>query len=100
MIIPIASKNPEAVMLSYPITIELKAKVGLSEISKKTKKEYFLILVRASCFEKKYRDYLRIPILILACITQITFLIFEFANIHFNGIKEYLSDGWNLLDIS
>lgn len=39
---------------------------------------------------KIYRDYLRIPIQLLACITQITFFVFEYANIHFNGIEEYL----------
>ena len=33
-------------------------------------------------------------------ITQIVFLFFEFAEIKYGGFWNYISDGWNLFDIS
>ena len=42
----------------------------------------------------------RIFLYILASFTQISFLMFEFAEIKQNGIGGYFSDGWNIYDSS
>lgn len=36
----------------------------------------------------------------LAMSTQIGFLLFELADIKYNGIYEYFTNGWNLFDAS
>ena len=48
--------------------------------------------------EKFWHLILRFFLYIIASLTQISFLLFELAEVKQNGIEGYFNDGWNIFD--